>query len=150
MKAKITFIVMVVFLITTSICKGQNSVPAADSTRVKPTFNGKDATETFPEWVSSRCVYPEEARIKGIQGTVEIHLSIEKDGSITNVSATNSRTANVRSTTIKSIDTLLAEEVVRVVKTSPKWEPGSKDGKPEQVGFLFIVGYLLFILSQHK
>ena len=98
----------------------------------KPLFNGKDPKDAFPAWVEDECVYPEEARANGIQGSVRVALDVEIDGTVTNVRVTNAN----------SVDTLLAEEVERVVKLSPLWTPGSQNGKFVKVPFTFSVNFV--------
>jgi len=98
----------------------------------KPSFNGKDPKDAFPDWVENKCNYPEEARANGIQGSVRVALDVETDGTVTNVRVTNAG----------SVDPLLAEETLRVVKSSPKWEPGSQNGKKVKVPFTFSVNFV--------
>ena len=99
----------------------------------KPIFNGKDPKDAFVDWVKIKCNYPEEARKKGIQGSVRVALDVEKDGTVTNVRITNAN----------SVDPLLAEETLRIVKSSPKWVPGSQNGKPVKVPFTFSVDFAM-------
>ena len=92
----------------------------------KPSFNGSDANE-FSKWVNSRLVYPEDAKAKKIQGRVTLQFTIETDGSVTNV------------TVLKGAYPSLDKEAVRVVSSSPKWEPGIQNGNPVRVTFTFPV-----------
>lgn len=86
----------------------------------KPTFNGGDE-RAFLTWVNQRIIYPEEARAQGLKGRVIVQFIIETDGSVTNVSV------------IKGVHKSLDDEAVRVVSSSPKWEPGREDGKAVRV-----------------
>lgn len=92
----------------------------------KPSFNGGDANE-FAKWVNSRLVYPEKAKEKGIQGRVVLQFVIETDGSITDIKV------------LKSDDPLLEKEAIRVVSSSPKWQPGMRQGKPVRVTYTYPV-----------
>lgn len=76
-----------------------------------PSFQG-GGIEAFRNWVLKRFEYPAIAQENGIQGVVVIRFLIEKDGRLTNISV------------IVTPDRSLSDEVVRVLKTSPKWKPG--------------------------
>ena len=52
-----------------------------------------------------------------LQGTVYVRFIVEKDGSISDVKV------------IRSIESLVDDEAVRVVRSMPKWIPAEKDGK---------------------
>lgn len=98
---------------------------------IKPGFNGGSANE-FSIWVSKHLVYPEESRNNLSTGRVRIGFTIKTDGSIQDVKVLRS-----------SGDSLLDAEALRVVKTSPKWSPGMKGGKPVNVAFSFPVIFAL-------
>ena len=91
----------------------------------QPLFDGKDAETAFREWVYTKVVYPPIAQESGIQGRVYEAFTIGKDGSVTNVRL------------VRGADPLLDNETLRVIKASPKWTPGKKDGKPVNVRFQF-------------
>ena len=91
----------------------------------RPLFNGKDAEAAFREWVYSKVIYPVAAMENGISGRVYVEFSIEKDGSVTNAKL------------LRSVDPLLDNETLRVIRLSPKWTPGKKDGKPVSVSYQF-------------
>lgn len=96
---------------------GEKPVIIAD---VMPQFQGGEVAK-FRDWVATQILYPDKARDKGIQGTVIVQFIIEKDGSVSNVQV------------IRSIDKQIDDEAVRVVKSSPKWTPGTNKGKPVRV-----------------
>lgn len=62
--------------------------------------------------------YPEESRRFNESGTAYVGFVVEKDGTITDVEVKN-----------KSLSENLQKEAVRVVKASPQWKPGIKDGE---------------------
>lgn len=74
-----------------------------------PTFQGQRFT-TFTDWVCNQAKYPAEATAKKIEGWVSVNFSVELNGTISNIKSTLG-------------DPLLAEEVIRVIKTSPRWDP---------------------------
>jgi periplasmic protein TonB len=73
----------------------------------------------FYEYVASQLKdnYPPKAEEMNIQGIVYIQFVVEKDGSITDVQA------------VKGIGGGCDELAVKVVKNSPKWNPGRQRGK---------------------
>ena len=87
-----------------------------------PTFQGGDLN-VFRNWVQSKIQYPKEAMEKGIMGRVVCSFVVEKDGSLTDFDI------------LQSPDKSLADEVVRILKTSPKWEPGEQRGEKVRVKY---------------
>ena len=96
----------------------------------KPKFQGGDANG-FAKWVNSRLVYPELAKDNGIEGRVTLQFTIDKDGKVQDVKV------------LSAPDPSLAEEAVRVVSSSPKWEPGRQRDRAVRVSYTFPVVYRL-------
>ena len=92
----------------------------------KPTFQGNDAA-TFSRWVAQRLVYPDDAKKAGIQGRVLVQFTVCEDGVV--------RDAKI----MRGINPALDAEALRVISSSPKWEPGIQDGKPVDVFYMFPV-----------
>ena len=92
----------------------------------KPTFQGGDAA-TFAKWMSVRLKYPEEAKNAGIQGRVMVKFAVCEDGVV--------RDAKI----LRGVNPALDAEALRVISTSPKWEPGTQEGKPVKVTYQFPV-----------
>lgn len=95
-----------------------------------PSFQGGDLNK-FRDYVQSTAVYPQVAQEAGIQGRVRVSFVVEKDGRVTNVKV------------ISGVDPLLDREAVRVVQSSPRWEPGKQRGKPARVGYNIPVVFYL-------
>ncbi len=89
---------------------------------------GETARQAF---LGNNLVYPEEARLSGIQGTVFISFVVEKDGSISNVEV------------LRGIGGGCDEEAVRVVEMMPRWEPGKQRGEAVRVQFNMPVRFRL-------
>ena len=87
---------------------------------VYPTFKGKDES-AFTDWVSARLKYPKEAKAAHIDGSVLVQYVVGKNGGVQEVQV------------LKGVHPVLDAEAVRVVRSSPKWKPGIKDGKPVRV-----------------
>ena len=69
-------------------------------------------------FITNEIVYPQDAREKGVTGTVLVKFVVEKDGSVSN--------AEVIVPLYPSID----KESVRTIMAMPKWKPGMQEGKP--------------------
>ena len=95
----------------------------------KPGFNGGDVNE-FSKWVAQNMRYPEEAIKKKLSGRVMVSFVVGSDGVIRNVKV------------LRGVDPILDEEAVRVVSSSPKWTPATKDGKPIAINFTFPVVFV--------
>lgn len=65
--------------------------------------------------------YPMVCKQQKIQGKVLVSFIVEKDGSLSDVTA------------VKKVHANLNTEAIRVVKSLKKWTPGSKDGQPVRV-----------------
>lgn len=85
-----------------------------------PSFMGGDVN-AFSRWCSQHIKYSPVAIDNGSQGKVMLQFVVERDGSISRV------------TVQRGVDKYLDEEAVRVVKSAPKWKPGSNRGKPVRV-----------------
>ena len=96
----------------------------------KPRFNNGDAN-TFSAWVGQHLVYPEISKENNVQGRVILQFTVLKDGSVGNVKV------------LRSVDAALDKEAVRVVSSSPKWEPGRQRDRAVNVTYTFPVIFQL-------
>lgn len=80
-----------------------------------PEFKGGD--ESLNNFLSTKLRYPRIAKENGDQGKIIVTFVIEKDGSISNIKI------------IKSVSKECDEEVIRLVKLSPKWKPAKQNGE---------------------
>ncbi|MBR4809324.1 MAG: M56 family metallopeptidase [Bacteroidales bacterium] len=97
---------------------------------VKPTFQGGDENG-FAKWVNSHLRYPEQAKNDQTQGRVVVQFTIGSDGVV--------RDAQV----LQGVREDLDAETIRVISSSPTWEPGMQDGKAVPVSFVIPVVYKL-------
>jgi TonB family protein len=105
---------------------GQVSTPPkADSTyffaEQMPSYPGGE--QAFYKYLQNNIHYPDSAKIFGIQGTVYIGFSIEKDGSVSNV--------REQKGVVGGPD--LSAEAIRVLAAMPPWTPGTMNGEPVRV-----------------
>jgi len=96
----------------------------------KPEFPGGQAA--MFKYIAEHTKYPEIAKENGITGKVFVQFVIDKDGSVTDVKV------------IRGVDPYLDKEAVRVVKSMPKWKPGSQRGKPVKVSFQLPINFTLY------
>ena len=91
-------------------------------------LGGIDALKTF---LASNVRYPDAAQKKGVQGKVVVKFVVEKNGAITQASI------------LKSVDTDLDREALRVVNKMPRWEPAKKNGEPVRSYYTLPVNFRL-------
>ena len=82
---------------------------------VKPEFPGGE--EAMYEYINKNLQYPEDAFVNNIQGSVDCHLVVRKDGTITDVEAVSGAWQSLK------------DEAVRIIKTMPNWKPGQREGQ---------------------
>jgi protein TonB len=109
-------------------------------TMVAPQFPGGD--EALKKYLKKNVQYPELADQYSVEGKVIMHFTVEKDGSIKNISATGctvdrfnttkfSQETEARQKELKAeFAKLFAKEGARVIRKMPKWTPSKINGKP--------------------
>ena len=126
---------LIVFLTVGSTSCGEDKPSsAADPVYTEvdemPVFTGGDME--ILNYVAKNTVYPAEAKQKNITGKVIVKFIVETDGTVSNCEI------------LKSVDPILDEEALRVVKTLPKFEKAAlKDGKPARVYFMLPITFQL-------
>ncbi|MCQ2186745.1 MAG: TonB family protein [Bacteroidales bacterium] len=94
-----------------------------------PLFKGEDPHGAFSEWVNSKLRYPEDAMRNGTEGTVLVSFTINEDGRVASMQILESPCPS------------LGMEALRVLAKSPKWTPGTVNGKPVKVRYTFPIGF---------
>lgn len=79
-----------------------------------PEFPGASDIFAVSKLLAENIKYPEEAKAKGLSGTVFVQFVVTKEGNV----------ANIR--IARGVDPLLDAEAIRVVKDMPKWKPGAQ------------------------
>lgn len=95
-----------------------------------PSFEGGDLGK-FRQWLQTQVRYPAKAIEQQIEGRVVCSFVVERDGSVSNITA------------LQSPDRLLTDEVRRVLATSPRWTPGMQKGKTVRVKLVVPVDFKL-------
>lgn len=94
-----------------------------------PSFPGGDAA--MFKYLGDNINYPVIAQENGVQGRVICQFVVNRDGSIVDI------------VVVRSVDSSLDKEAVRVIKSMPKWSPGQQRGKPVRVKFTLPVNFKL-------
>jgi TonB family protein len=94
-----------------------------------PFFRGGD--EARIKYLKENLTYPEEAKQKGIQGTVFVTFVVETDGSVTDVRI------------LRGIGDGCDEEAIRVIENMPRWVPGKQRGQAVRVQFNMPIRFVL-------
>ena len=82
-------------------------------------------------YLAENIQYPAECQKASIQGRVIVQFVVKADGSLDNFEIK------------RSVNPLLDAEALRVIKTTPKWKPGTQHGKPVDVKFTIPVTFSL-------
>jgi protein TonB len=96
----------------------------------KPKFQGGDHN-TFRKWVQDNLRYPAIASENGISGKVFMQFTINSKGDVVDVKV------------ISGASPTLDKEALRVVSSSPPWEPGKQRDRPVNVRFSFPIFFVL-------
>ena len=103
------------------------------SVEQEPEFKG--GMRQFYQFLAANLNYP-EAMIKfNVQGKVFVTMTVEKDGSLTDIKS------------LRDIGYGSAEEAIRVLKLSPKWQPGYQNGHPVRVRYTLPILFNLVSLK---
>ena len=95
-----------------------------------PEFQGQ-SSDAFRTYIQQNLKYPVIAQENGISGRVYVQFDIGPDGNVTNAMV------------VRGVDPSLDKEALRVVRSSPKWTPGSQRGRPVRVRFTFPIVFQL-------
>jgi len=98
---------------------------------IMPTFNGRDPKQAFSRYIASKMHYPDEAVANGVQGRVWVKFVINSKGELVNPEI------------YRSVHPDLDNEALRVIKTSPPWEPGIQSGVRVNVTYIFPINFVL-------
>ena len=107
------------FMTSTAQTKKNNMV--YDVVEVMPQYPGGQIA--MLKYIMKNIKYPKQIMEEGIQGRVTVSFIVEKDGRVSNVRL------------LRSVQSALDKEAIRVVKSMPKWTPGKHNGKPVRVRF---------------
>jgi periplasmic protein TonB len=93
-------------------------------------FQGGDVN-SFREWVTKNLKYPPIAAENGISGKVYIQYAVNSKGDVVDVKV------------VRGVDPSLDKEAVRVIMSSPKWEPAKQRGVKVKQQFTIPIAFIL-------
>ncbi|GGH16951.1 M56 family metallopeptidase [Mucilaginibacter phyllosphaerae] len=94
-----------------------------------PTFPGGE--NAFAQYLVSNIKYPADAKKNKVEGRSVITFIVEKDGSLSDLKV------------VRALGSGTDEEAIRVLKASPKWNPGVQNGKTVRVQYSIPVSFSL-------
>lgn len=93
------------------------SAPQEDLIFVEEEAHPKKGMDEFYKHVRQNLAYPDSAKKAGVKGRVFVQFVVETDGSLSEVKV------------IRGIGRGCDEEAIRLIKTSPPWQPARYQGK---------------------
>ena len=106
----------------------ETAAPAATPTdsvyevaEVMPEFPG--GTQALFKFISENLEYPQHAIDGQIEGRVVVQFVVDKTGKVGNIQV------------VRSIDKLLDQAAIDVVRARPAWKPGMQNGQPVNVRY---------------
>ncbi len=103
--------------------------PIFVSVEQQPQFKG--GMLAFYQFLALHLQYPAQMIRYNIQGKVIVALTVEKDGSLSDIKS------------VQDVGYGSAEEAIKVLKTSPRWMPGYQNGVPVRVRYTLPINFNL-------
>jgi len=96
----------------------------------KPKFMGKD-DNAFRKYIMENINFPFEAQKSGISGKVQAQFVVDLDGSLSQIKI------------LRGVHPAIDREVLRVIESSPKWEPAVQSGRYVRAMYGIIIAFEL-------
>lgn len=123
-------------------------VPSMDELAQKGTDHVYQAVDEMPQfpggnrammaYIGQNMKYPAEAVAKGIEGRVLVQFVVNKEGDLQDIKV------------MKSIDSLLDQEAIRVISSMPKWTPGKLKGEAVNIQYVLPIQFNIPKKAQQK
>mgnify|MGYP003308437448 CR=1 FL=1 len=94
-----------------------------------PEFPG--GTQALNEYIKSNKLYPQEAMDRGIEGRVIAQFVVDSMGNV------------CEERVVRSVDTQLDGEAIRLIRNMPRWKPGKQWGRPVRVRYPIPITFAL-------
>lgn len=117
---------------TTTAPTDSMSLPADsvfEVAEVMPEFPG--GTQALFKFISENLKYPQNAIDGQIEGRVVVQFVVDKAGKVGNIRV------------VRSVDKMLDQAAIDVVRALPDWKPGMQDGQPVNVRYTLPVSFKL-------
>ena len=96
---------------------------------VQASFPG--GMEAWAKYLRKNFKYPRQAQRMGIEGKVQLGFLVDTEGNISDIKV------------IRGIGDACNEEAIRVLKNSPKWNPGLQRGRPVKSPMSIFIHFVL-------
>lgn len=125
-----------------------------------PLFQGEDFIVPFSQYIAQNLVYPSLAKENGVEGKIFVTFVVRRDGSVEIPTA--GEIALKDGTSVDEVVVvgyrpvkegspapkeeyieLLKQEAIRVITSSPKWQPGKVNGKAVDIAFTMPISFVL-------
>lgn len=103
-----------------------NNEPKTEADKM-PSFQGGE--EKMQQFIRDNLVYPEDAKVQGIQGRVVVRFVVMPNGNAEQVEV------------LHGLETSCDREAVRIVELMPRWIPGIQNGKKVPVYFTLPISF---------
>lgn len=100
-------------------------------TEIMPKFNRGEPSVEFYKYIMGQLEYPAEAVENRVSGRVIVKFVVNSKGYIE------------RAEIIQGVHPALDQEALRVINSSPRWEPGFQSGRYVNVIFTFPIKFVL-------
>lgn len=98
--------------------------------QVYPKFMGKD-DNAFRKYIIDNIRFPIDAQENGLSGKVQVQFVVDLDGSLSQIKI------------LRGVNPSIDREVLRVVQSSPKWEPAIQSGRYVRAMYGIIIAFEL-------
>ena len=113
-------------------------LPSEEEAVYPPIYNVIDQMPEFPggidkllQFINDNMKYPTKAQTEGMQGKVIVQFIIDEDGYI------------IEPNIVRSVESSLDNEALRLIKMLPQWKPGTLKGKAVKVKYTVPVAFKL-------
>jgi periplasmic protein TonB len=142
---KMTFLAICLLLSTGTIFAQDDKAYDISAVEVMPGFPG--GQDSMMQFIRKNTKYPKLAKENGVSGKVFVEFIIDQDGKVTDVTikkgvkvtAPDPKDQGDYDAMAKSMD----DEAMRVIRSMPKWTPGSVGGKPVKVRYILPFNFKL-------
>lgn len=121
-------------VVSTSTVSGTNTLTTGDASNSAP-FIIYDEAPVFPgglpQFWAKNLRYPREAREAGVQGKLAVNFVLDENGKV------------ISCKVIRKLGYGCDEEVLRVIKLMPNWQPAKMNGQPIKISFNQVVEFHL-------
>jgi TonB family protein len=106
----------------------KNTSPIFVAVEKEPNFPG--GQQKFMQFIAENIKFPQDMTVNNTSGRVIATFIVEADGSLSNIKI------------LRSPSLSAADEAIRVLLLSPKWNPGYQNGQPVRVQFTVPISFL--------